>query len=147
MTKSTSFLSVFSFFSSEYCVFTNLFYIIIIISAAIQYRGSRCNMVLCSGERLRRQSIPISSLRVVGALTSSVKNTVVMINGNKCSSSVEIGSTKLSLDNCRNTIIKKETVQKVKSIGGHVGLLITLMLYTAVGGLVSLETKIALSQG
>lgn len=59
-----------------------------------------------------------------------------MMNGNKCSSSIEIGSTKLPLDNCGNTIIKKETVGKIKSIGGHVGLLITLMLYTAVGGLV-----------
>lgn len=70
-----------------------------------------------------------------------------MMNGNKCSSSIEIGSTKLPLDNCGNTIIKKETVGKIKSIGGHVGLLITLMLYTAVGGLVSLETKMALSRG
>lgn len=34
---------------------------------------------------------------------------------------------------------KEETIRKAKSVAGHVGLLIALMLYTAIGGLVSLN--------
>ena len=36
---------------------------------------------------------------------------------------------------------QKIYIQKVKSIAGHVGLLIALMLYTAIGGLVSQSFK------
>ncbi|XP_077263124.1 LOW QUALITY PROTEIN: potassium channel subfamily K member 15-like [Temnothorax americanus] len=82
------------------------------------------------------QSMPISSLRVVGAYTFLVESTVVMTNGNKYNSSVEIGATTKSSDDNVRRFIKKETVRKIKSIGGHVGLLITLMLYTAIGGLI-----------
>ncbi|KYQ46654.1 hypothetical protein ALC60_14403 [Trachymyrmex zeteki] len=57
-----------------------------------------------------------------------------MTNGNKYNSPVEIG-TATNSENTRQ-FIKKETLRKIKSIGGHVGLLITLMLYTAIGGLV-----------
>lgn len=32
---------------------------------------------------------------------------------------------------------RKEYLQNIKSIAGHVGLLIALMLYTAIGGLVN----------
>ncbi|XP_011858895.1 PREDICTED: uncharacterized protein LOC105556414 [Vollenhovia emeryi] len=71
---------------------------------------------------------------MVGAPTSLVESTFVMKNGNTCSSPVEIGATTKSDESTRQ-FIKKETVRKVKSIGGHVGLLITLMLYTAIGGL------------
>jgi len=62
-----------------------------------------------------------------------------MTNGNKCNSSIEIGAATNSESTGR--FIRKETLRKIKSIGGHVGLLITLMLYTAIGGLVSLEMK------
>lgn len=34
-------------------------------------------------------------------------------------------------------LFQKQHIQKIKSIAGHVGLLIALMLYTAIGGLVS----------
>jgi len=67
----------------------------------------------------------------------SWKITDVMTNGNKCNSSIEIGAATNSESTGR--FIRKETLRKIKSIGGHVGLLITLMLYTAIGGLVSLE--------
>ncbi|KAG5347949.1 TWK7 protein, partial [Acromyrmex charruanus] len=87
-----------------------------------------------TGGDIAEQSMPISLLRVVGAPTSLVKNTSVMTNSNKYNSSVEIGTTTNS-ENTRQ-FIKKETLRKIKSIGGHVGLLITLMLYTAIGGLV-----------
>ncbi|XP_071644715.1 LOW QUALITY PROTEIN: potassium channel subfamily K member 15-like [Temnothorax longispinosus] len=90
---------------------------------------------LLEGE-ITGQSMPISSLRVVGAYTSLVESTVVMTNGNKYNSSVEIGATTKSSDDNARQFIKKETVRKIKSIGGHVGLLITLMLYTAIGGLI-----------
>jgi len=90
---------------------------------------------LCfTGGDIAEQSIPISLLRVVGAPTSSVKNTSMMTNNNKYNSSVEI-STATNSENTRQ-FIKKETLRKIKSIGGHVGLLIILMLYTAIGGLV-----------
>lgn len=92
-----------------------------------------------AGGDIAEQSMPISLLRVVGAPTSFVKNTSVMTNGNKYNSPVEIG-TATNSENTRQ-FIKKETLRKIKSIGGHVGLLITLMLYTAIGGLVSLEMK------
>ncbi|XP_066581958.1 TWiK family of potassium channels protein 7-like [Prorops nasuta] len=36
----------------------------------------------------------------------------------------------------RRQFLKENTVHKLKSIAGHVGLLVTLMLYTAIGGLV-----------
>ncbi|XP_039304167.1 TWiK family of potassium channels protein 7 isoform X2 [Solenopsis invicta] len=83
------------------------------------------------GGEISEQSMPISPLRVVGASTSLVENTM---NGNKCISPVEIGA----VTNSENTrrFVKKETVRRIKSIVGHVGLLITLMLYTAIGGLV-----------
>ena len=87
-----------------------------------------------TGGDIAEQSIPISLLWVVGAPTSPVKNTSVMTNNNKYNSSVEIG-TATNSENTRQ-FIKKETLRKIKSIGGHVGLLIILMLYTAIGGLV-----------
>lgn len=45
-------------------------------------------------------------------------------------------------DNANNTVERKkffseEQIQRLKSTAGHIGLLITLMLYTAIGGLVS----------
>ncbi|KAG7207955.1 hypothetical protein KM043_009540 [Ampulex compressa] len=38
--------------------------------------------------------------------------------------------------NNRKSLFQEKTIKKMKSIAGHVGLLITLMLYTAIGGLV-----------
>ncbi|KAL0119724.1 hypothetical protein PUN28_007873 [Cardiocondyla obscurior] len=58
-----------------------------------------------------------------------------MTDDNKYNSSVETGATKSSEANIKR-FIKNETLRKIKSIGGHVGLLITLMLYTAIGGLI-----------
>lgn len=39
--------------------------------------------------------------------------------------------------NVRKKIIQTETLKKIKSIASHVGLLVTLMIYTLIGGLVS----------
>jgi hypothetical protein len=58
-----------------------------------------------------------------------------MTNGNKCDLSDELGSA--VGDKKPKRFVEEETVRKIKSIAGHVGLLITLMLYTVIGGLVS----------
>ncbi|XP_020278393.1 TWiK family of potassium channels protein 7-like [Pseudomyrmex gracilis] len=56
-----------------------------------------------------------------------------MTNGAKCiSSSVADCGDK----DVKQQFFKEETMRKAKSIAGHVGLLIALMLYTAIGGLV-----------
>lgn len=41
----------------------------------------------------------------------------------------------------RRRLLKRKSLQKLKSAAGHVGLLLTLMLYTAVGGVVSYHTN------
>ncbi|XP_026825386.1 TWiK family of potassium channels protein 7 [Ooceraea biroi] len=68
----------------------------------------------------------------VGAFTSLVENR--MMNGNKGDSTVELDSATENKNGKR--FVKEKTVRKIKSIAGHVGLLITLMLYTVIGGLV-----------
>ncbi|EZA50220.1 hypothetical protein DMN91_000867 [Ooceraea biroi] len=57
-----------------------------------------------------------------------------MMNGNKGDSTVELDSATENKNGKR--FVKEKTVRKIKSIAGHVGLLITLMLYTVIGGLV-----------
>jgi len=73
----------------------------------------------------------ISVPRTAGGFASFVE----MTNGNKCDLSDELGSA--ADDKNAKRFVKEETVRKIKSIAGHVGLLITLMLYTVIGGLVS----------
>lgn len=56
----------------------------------------------------------------------------------KTSSCVQFapGSDSVEENSGKGKLIRKTCLQKVKSIAGHVGLLVTLMLYTAIGGLV-----------
>lgn len=62
------------------------------------------------------------------------------MTSNKCDSpGDELGSAAASKDVKR--FLKGETVRKMKSVAGHVGLLIALMLYTVVGALVSPDAK------
>lgn len=66
----------------------------------------------------------------------------VMTSGNKCTASAvdshESGRASNIATDCKDAKRPvKETVQRIKSITSHVGLLITLMLYTVIGGLVS----------
>lgn len=87
---------------------------------------------------------PISLPRVAGAFTSYM-NTHEMTKDDKCNQQfVELsGHTNGSTDNedAKRFAIRQETMHKIKSITGHVGLLIALMLYTVIGGLVSLKIK------
>lgn len=140
------YFSHFSFFSSKHGVLANLRWCVIITSSFCCKSMSQFEMqhVSVLGEEIAEQSMPISSPRVVGAPTSLIENAGVMTNGNKCNSSVEIGAA-TNGENAKR-FVRKETMRKIKSIGGHVGLLITLMLYTAIGGLVSLETKTIVSK-
>jgi len=91
----------------------------------------KCRMTLRSKTACR-----ISVPRSVGAFTSFVENE--MTNDNKCDLSDELGPMSSAADDKNaKRFVKEETVRKIKSIAGHVGLLITLMLYTVIGGLVS----------
>lgn len=63
-----------------------------------------------------------------------------MTNDDKCDdndSSVELGVAMDDKD--AKGFFKEQTVRRIKSIAGHAGLLIALMLYTAIGGLVSFK--------
>ncbi|KAL6443547.1 hypothetical protein ACFW04_001598 [Cataglyphis niger] len=67
-----------------------------------------------------------------------------MVN-DKRNSSVELGATMDDKD--AKGFLKKETVRKIKSIAGHMALLITLMLYTAIGGLVFRQIELPAELG
>ncbi|XP_026673627.1 TWiK family of potassium channels protein 9-like isoform X2 [Ceratina calcarata] len=54
----------------------------------------------------------------------------------KSSSSVQFASGNVEENLGKRKLIERTCAQKVKTIAGHVGLLVTLMLYTAIGGLV-----------
>lgn len=89
-------------------------------------------------------SVSISLLRVFDAFASfAEKRGREMTNDNKCNSSVELGAA-MDGEDAKGGFLKEKTVRKIKSIAGHVGLLIALMLYTAIGGLVRLKTRIAM---
>ncbi|XP_032686686.1 TWiK family of potassium channels protein 7 [Odontomachus brunneus] len=76
-----------------------------------------------------------------------------MTSGNKCTASVadshEFGRTSSVATDSKDAkrLVKEETVQKFKSIAGHVGLLITLMLYTVIGGLVFRQIELPAELG
>ncbi|XP_014485581.1 PREDICTED: TWiK family of potassium channels protein 7 [Dinoponera quadriceps] len=66
-----------------------------------------------------------------------------MTSGNKCTASVadphELGCADCGVpadSKDAKRLVKERTVRRFKSIAGHMGLLITLMLYTVIGGLV-----------
>ncbi|XP_050466860.1 TWiK family of potassium channels protein 7-like isoform X1 [Cataglyphis hispanica] len=67
-----------------------------------------------------------------------------MVN-DKCNSSVELDAAMDDED--AKGFLKKETVRKIKSIAGHMALLITLMLYTAIGGLVFRQIELPAELG
>ncbi|KAL6255808.1 hypothetical protein P5V15_013051 [Pogonomyrmex californicus] len=68
-----------------------------------------------------------------------------MTKDNKYNSPIEFSTTTNGEGEKR--FVKKETVRKIKSIAGHVGLLITLMLYTAIGGLVFRQIELPAELG
>ncbi|KAL6443549.1 hypothetical protein ACFW04_001598 [Cataglyphis niger] len=97
--------------------------------------------------KIAQQSVPISLLRVFDAFASFAENVGAqdeMVN-DKRNSSVELGATMDDKD--AKGFLKKETVRKIKSIAGHMALLITLMLYTAIGGLVFRQIELPAELG
>lgn len=68
-----------------------------------------------------------------------------MTNDNKCNSSVELGTT--MDENAKRRFFKEKTMRKIKSIASHMGLLIALMLYTAIGGLVFRQIELPAELG
>ncbi|XP_029662369.1 TWiK family of potassium channels protein 7-like isoform X1 [Formica exsecta] len=97
--------------------------------------------------RIAQQSVSISLLRVFDVFASFAENVGAhdeMVN-DKCNSSVELG---IAMDNKdAKGFLKEETVRKIKSIAGHVALLIALMLYTAIGGLVFRQIELPAELG
>lgn len=67
---------------------------------------------------------------------------IAMTGANNCNSQfIELGSVNDAATDSVDAkcILRKGTARRVKSVAGHVGLLIALMLYTVIGGLVSLQ--------